>query len=85
MDLNWFVYMISCCDGSLYTGITTDVERRFKQHAEQKGAKYFRSCRPERIVFVESGHNRRSASQREAEIKKLKRADKLELVAVRAG
>lgn len=80
--VRWSVYMILCSDSSLYTGITTDVDRRFHQHASQKGAKYFRSRRPERIVFVEAGHSRASASRREAAIKKLKREDKLRLFVI---
>lgn len=76
--------MILCSDSSLYTGITTDIDRRFRQHASQKGAKYFRRCQPERMVFVEDGHTRASASQREAIIKKMKREDKLQLIASRS-
>ena len=77
----WSVYMILCSDSSLYTGITTDINRRFQQHSAQKGAKYFRHCQPERSVFLEAGHSRSSASRREAEIKKLKRDNKLKLLA----
>lgn len=78
--MSWSVYMILCSDNSLYTGITTNINRRFSQHSSQKGAKYFRSREPDRIVFIEDGHNRRSASQREAAIKKMKRDDKLQLI-----
>jgi putative endonuclease len=78
--MNWSVYMILCSDNSLYTGITTDVERRFQQHANQKGAKYFRSCQPLELVFVENGHNRSTASQREAQIKAMKRDEKLQMI-----
>lgn len=80
--MRWSVYMLLCSDSSLYTGITTDVDRRFRQHATQKGAKYFRSCLPKRVVFLEEGHTRASASQREAAIKKMKRDEKLQLIAV---
>ena len=83
--MRWSVYMILCSDSSLYTGITTDVDRRFRQHASQKGAKYFRHCQPQRIVFVEEGHSRGSASQREAAIKKMKREGKLQLIAEYPG
>jgi len=84
----WYVYIIRCSDGSLYTGITTNVERRFAEHANhngkqkgvKKGAKYFRARSPEKIVFVEGGHTRSSASQREASVKKLSRQEKLLLV-----
>ncbi|MDD2760708.1 MAG: GIY-YIG nuclease family protein [Methylomonas sp.] len=77
----WVVYIILCSDDSLYTGISTDVERRFLQHQSGKGAKYFRSRQPSRIVFVESGHCRASATRRELAIKKLNRADKVRLIA----
>lgn len=63
--------MIRCHDESLYTGITTDIERRFKQHQSGVGAKYFRAHKPETIVYREIGHDRSSASKREVEIKKL--------------
>jgi len=78
---NWSVYIIQCDDGSLYTGISTDVERRFHQHLMQKGAKYFRSRQPRQLVFVEAGHDRVSASRKEALIKQMKRSEKLELIA----
>jgi putative endonuclease len=80
--MEWSVYIILCSDGSLYTGISTDVQRRFLQHQNGKGAKYFRSCRPTNIVFLESGHSRVSAAQREAEIKKMPRKDKIRLIEV---
>ena len=79
--MNWQVYIILCTDNSLYTGITTDMARRFRQHAESQGAKYFRGRRPDEVVFLESGHTRSTASKREAVIKKLLRADKLRLIA----
>ncbi len=71
MAMNWSVYMILCSDDSLYTGITTDIERRLAQHASNRGAKYFRGREPGPVVYLEGGHNRSSASKREAEIKKL--------------
>ena len=78
----WFVYMIEATDCSLYTGITTYVERRFSQHQScLAGAKYFRGRNPESVVYIEGGHNRSTASVREAQIKKLSRERKLALVA----
>ena len=68
---DWSVYMILCSDQSLYTGISNDVERRFQQHLNKKGAKYFYSKKPLKIVYLENNHNRSSASQRECRIKKL--------------
>lgn len=73
---NWRVYILRCSDHSLYTGITTDMERRFRQHAGGSGARYFRGRQPLAVVFLESGHDRSSASRREAEIKALSRSDK---------
>lgn len=79
--MNWQVYIILCSDDTLYTGITTDVPRRFIQHASGVGAKYFRGRRPLRVVYQEDGHTRSSASRREVAIKALARSDKLALVA----
>lgn len=79
--MSWQVYIIACTDNSLYTGITTDMERRFRQHAESRGARYFRGRRPGEVVYRESGHTRSTASKREAAIKKLLRVDKLRLIA----
>ena len=73
--------MILCSDGSLYTGITTDINRRFAQHAAGTGAKYFRRCSPCRVVYLEVGHDRRSASCREIQIKKLSAENKRHLIA----
>jgi len=78
--MDWYVYVILCSDGSLYTGITTDLSRRYRQHAGQKGAKYFRGRQPEQLVYVEKNHDRRSAGQREAAIKKLSRQQKWQLI-----
>jgi len=76
----WHVYIIRCSDNSLYTGITTDIERRFRQHAEGRGARYFRGRQPLQLVYLEHDHCRSSAARREAQIKKMNRADKELLV-----
>lgn len=77
----WWVYMIRCDDGSLYTGVSTDPERRFREHLQQpQGAKYFNGRQPMAIVYTEPGHTRSTACQREAFIKKLKRSDKLMMI-----
>ncbi len=70
--------MIKATDGSLYTGITTDVQRRWKQHCGiiSGGAKYFRSRKPKQLVYIEAGHDRSSASKRESAIKQLSRLRK---------
>ena len=78
--MNWQVYIILCIDNSLYTGITTDVQRRFAQHLAGTGAKYFRGHSPLRLVYLEDGHDRSTASRREAEIKKLRPEDKRRLI-----
>jgi putative endonuclease len=78
--MNWQVYVILCSDDSLYTGITTDLRRRFDQHASGRGAKYFRGRRPLEVVYREEGHTRSSASRREREIKDLTRAEKSILI-----
>lgn len=75
--------MLRTQSGRLYTGITTDVERRFREHCEdrRRGAKFFRSDSAEAIVYKEKAPSRSAASRREAAIKKLSRAAKLQLIA----
>ncbi len=77
----WFVYMIRASDGRLYTGITTDVERRFSEHGDPlKGARFFRGRRPVEVVYTENHPDRGSALRRESVIKKLSRELKLVLI-----
>ena len=79
---DWHVYMIEASDGSLYTGITTDPGRRFAEHAAgRRGARYFRGRRPLCFAYLESGHDGRSASRREALIKAMSREQKQRLIA----
>lgn len=78
--MNWQVYIILCSDATLYTGITKDIERRWQQHATQRGARYFRGRIPLELVYLESGHTRSTASKQEATIKKLTRAGKQRLI-----
>jgi len=78
--MDWCVYIIYCSDNSLYTGISNDVNRRLEQHASGQGAKYFRGRKPLQLVYLESGHTRSTASQREAEIKNLSKIEKLHLL-----
>jgi putative endonuclease len=80
MMVIWQVYIIICSDNSLYTGITTDIERRFRQHKEGRGAKYFRGRQPLQVVYLENDHCRSSASRREVQIKAMNRTDKALLV-----
>jgi len=79
----WCVYMLRCADGSLYTGITTDLARRVAEHngAGGAGARYTRSRRPVQLVYAEAAANRAEATRREAAIKQLDRAGKLALCA----
>ncbi len=77
---SWQVYIIRCSDDSLYTGITTDIKRRFARHCSGHGAKYFRARTPRQLVFLEDGHDRSSAGRREAAIKKLSRNKKQQLI-----
>lgn len=78
---NWFVYIIVTEGERLYTGITNNMERRWQQHVDGKGAKFFRVDKPNFIIFLENGHDRSSASKREANIKLLNREEKLALIA----
>ena len=80
MASNWSVYMILADDGSLYTGVTTDLDRRFAEHQSGRGAKYFRGRQPLEVVYRETGHTRSSACVRESAIKKMPRADKSGLI-----
>jgi putative endonuclease len=77
----WRVYMLRCVDGSLYTGITIDVDRRVAEHNGDGGlgARYTRSRRPVELVYVEAVASRAEAARREASIKKLDRSRKLAL------
>ncbi|MCC5831708.1 MAG: GIY-YIG nuclease family protein [Chlamydiales bacterium] len=79
----WIVYIIQTETGTLYTGITNDMERRFQNHLRQKGgARYFRLSKPEKIIYRETFQNRSEASKREIEIKKMSRAEKLTLAQI---
>jgi putative endonuclease len=75
----WFVYLIECRDGSLYTGIATDVERRYAEHVAGKGARYTRSHPPLRLLARFEYPDRSSASRAEYSIKQLSPARKREL------
>ena len=78
----WYVYIVKCRDGSLYTGITTDVERRLKEHNEtSKGAKYTKARRPVSLVFQEEAADKSAAAKREYQIKQMKRQTKEALIA----
>jgi predicted GIY-YIG superfamily endonuclease len=72
----WFVYMLRCADGSLYTGITTDLERRCTQHNRGRASRYTRARLPARLIYQEAWATRGLALRREAAIKALPRRRK---------
>lgn len=75
-----YVYVVECSDGTLYTGYTTDVERRVEEHNAGDGAKYTRGRTPVSLVHTEEHATRSDAMSREAEIKRMPREEKEELV-----
>ncbi len=80
-EKNWFVYIVECTDGTLYTGVTTDLERRVREHnQDKKGARYTRAKRPVKLVYSEPSENRSLACKREAAIKKFERKQKQALI-----
>ncbi len=82
----WSIYIVRCKDGSYYTGITTDLTRRIAEHnSPGDGAKYTRPRRPVTLVYSESAPSRATATQRENQIKKLRVAGKLRLIADNLG
>lgn len=76
----WFVYVLICSDNSLYTGITNDLEKRWTTHINGKGAQYTKSHKPVKIAYSEPFEKKGNALKREAEIKKMKRSDKIKLL-----
>ncbi|MDO5028014.1 MAG: GIY-YIG nuclease family protein [Bacillota bacterium] len=80
MTGKYYVYILRCADGSLYTGITNDLERRLKMHNEKKASKYTRGRTPVSLVYVEEDHDKSSALKREIQIKKLTREKKDQLI-----
>tara|TARA_R110001592_G_scaffold60539_1_gene184156 strand:- start:12431 stop:12715 length:285 start_codon:yes stop_codon:yes gene_type:complete len=82
----WFVYIIQTTCGKLYTGITTDIERRFQEHCDvyqgsnNKGAKFFRGHEPQKVIYSEEYIDRSSASKREYKIKSLSLSKKRNLI-----
>lgn len=79
MDKQWVVYILECGDGTLYTGITDDMERRLRLHAQGKGAKYTRGRGPLTLRYREQCPDHSTALKREAQIKRLARKEKLAL------
>ena len=80
MGNSWKLYILRCRDGSLYTGITTDVEKRFAAHNAGKGAKYTRGRGPLELVYQEQCEDHSHALRRELEINALPKEEKLKLI-----
>lgn len=82
-DSNWFIYLLRCANGDLYTGISTDVQRRLQQHASNRGAKRLRGKGPLLLEFSQSVGDRATAQRLEYRVKKLSRQQKEALIAGR--
>lgn len=78
----WFIYILKCEGGSLYTGIARDVEKRFAAHKKGKGGKYTRSHHPIEVVYTEKVETKGAALKREIEIKKWSRVDKVKFLSL---
>ena len=78
--MNWYLYIVECTDGSLYTGITTDINRRVQEHNNKIGAKAVRGKLPVKLVYFEKHINQVIAAKREREIKKWRKEKKLSLI-----
>jgi predicted GIY-YIG superfamily endonuclease len=80
METTWYLYILRCADGTLYTGITPDVEKRLEAHRSGKGAKYTRGRSPLELVYQETCGSHSDALKREAAVKKLSRTQKESLI-----
>ena len=80
MESNWYLYILRCKDDTLYTGITTDVEKRLEAHRSGKGAKYTRGRAPLELVYRESCGSHSDALKREHQVKMLTREEKQNLI-----
>lgn len=78
--MQWVVYILECADGTLYTGITNDLDKRIAAHEDGTGAKYTKGRGPFKLLYREECENRSAASKRELAIKKLSRAEKMALI-----
>jgi putative endonuclease len=79
-DASWFVYIVECSDGTLYTGVTTDLQKRLDAHNNGTGAKYTRSRRPVKLVWAVEAGFKKSAMMLEYHLKQYSRQQKLELI-----
>jgi predicted GIY-YIG superfamily endonuclease len=80
MDKKWYLYILRCADGTLYTGITTDVEARLEAHRSGKGAKYTRGRTPLELVYREECEDHSQALKRELAVKAMSREEKQKLI-----
>lgn len=80
-----YTYIVRCCDATLYTGWTNDLDKRMEAHNSGKGARYTRSRRPVELVYFESFDTKQEAMHREWEIKQLNREEKLLLIEKKRG
>ena len=80
MEKKWTVYILECGDGTLYTGITDDLERRLQAHRAGKGAKYTRGRGPLTLRYLESAPDKGTALKRELELKRLRRQEKMAII-----
>lgn len=80
MDKTWSIYIVQCSDGSLYTGISTDIKRRLREHNTGRGAKYTKSRGPVSLLVQFTGFNKSEALKNEYKIKQLSRAQKFQIV-----
>jgi len=79
--MKWWLYVVKCSDDTLYTGVTTDINRRIKEHnTSRRGAKYTRSRRPVNLVYKRQCINRSHAQQEEYQFKKLSKTEKLHII-----
>ena len=85
MENTWYLYILCCGDGTLYTGIATDVEKRLETHRSGKGAKYTRGRGPLELVYREECGTHSQALHRELQVKKLARQEKLRLISGSGG
>jgi putative endonuclease len=76
----WYVYVLECGDGTLYTGVTTNLDRRFEEHKNGIGSKYTKSKKAKKIIYFENCSSRSEAGKRETAIKHMTRKEKLSLI-----
>jgi len=82
-DRPWFLYVVHCSDGTLYTGVTTDVSRRIREHnTGSRGAKYTKTRRPVKLIYQVNFNDRSAAQKAEHKFKKLTRKQKDEMINV---